>query len=92
MYFDTVRCTSCQNQIDPDRIPTNGEGVPFCPSCKTPLDLKSLFGLKDSFLEEDEDRVTFDDLVPGFGQPKATPRGAPTGFEGLEGLVPTKKR
>jgi NAD-dependent SIR2 family protein deacetylase len=91
MYFDTVRCTSCQNQIDPDRIPTNNEGVPFCPSCKTPLDLKSLFGLKDSFLEEDEENVTFDDLVPGFGQPKPGPRGRPQADD-LEGLVPYKKR
>ncbi len=63
-YFDHVRCSACKAMLDPESIAQRpGQGM-SCPRCGAPLSLTDLFGLKDAFQEEDQEEVSFDDLVP----------------------------
>ena len=81
MYFDHVRCPSCNVQFNPERISSRGDAM-SCPSCGAQLSLKSLFGLAAHLTEEDETNVTLDDLVPGLHAhttPPAKPRARQEG-------------
>jgi hypothetical protein len=64
-----------------------------CPECKSQLQLKSLFGLKDAFEEmEDEERMTIDDLGLG-GVSTTPPKGAkPSGHPQLTALDVLKEK
>lgn len=91
MYFDHVRCPSCGASFDPERVEMR-EGVMSCPSCKSQLGLKSLFGLRDAFEEMEEEKMTIDDLVPG-GSANRTPEGAkPSGHPQLTALDVLKEK
>ncbi|MBW2258200.1 MAG: hypothetical protein JRI25_26865, partial [Deltaproteobacteria bacterium] len=63
-YFDHVRCSSCGTSFDPEQI---GGGVRqlSCPHCGAMLAVADLFGLKDQWLEEEEEVLTLEDAVPG---------------------------
>lgn len=75
-YFDHARCISCGAQFDPETVVPREDGF-ACPACGAQLALKSLFGLKAAFDEDEAPVMTLDDAVPGFGAPPASPgRGA----------------
>ena len=67
-YFDHARCTSCGAQFDPETVVPREDGF-ACPACGSQLALKSLFGLKAAFDEDEAPAMTLDDAVPGFGPP-----------------------
>lgn len=92
MYFDHVRCPSCNASFDPESVTVN-EGAMSCPNCKSQLQLKSLFGLRDAFEEMDEeDRMTIDDLGLGTAS-TAPPKGAkPSGHPQLTALDVLKEK
>ena len=87
-YFDHVKCPSCKAQIDPERLEVS-QGRAACPRCGAAISLKNLFGLKDSFSEEDAEDLSLDDLMPGRAKAAGPKRSADPG---LEGLVPWKKK
>lgn len=87
-YFDHVKCPACKAQIDPERLEVV-QGRAACPRCGAGISLKNLFGLRDSFSEEDAEDLSLDDLMPGKGTAKG---GKPPPDPGLEGLVPWKRR
>ena len=65
-YFDHVRCPSCAAHINPEQLEVL-DGVAVCPSCKSQIGIRDMFGLRDAFEEEDGPQMTIDDLVPGGG-------------------------
>ncbi|MCB9687086.1 MAG: hypothetical protein H6738_16960 [Alphaproteobacteria bacterium] len=77
-YFDHVRCNSCKAMLDPESLGGRpGEGL-TCPRCGAPLALTDLFGLKDSFAEEDEQEMSFEDLVSVQAGPAARGPSGPS--------------
>lgn len=92
MYFDHARCPSCGASFNPESVQVH-EGVMSCPSCKSQLQLKSLFGLADAFEEMEGERMTIDDLVPGGGSSNRTPPdAAPSGHPQLTALDVLKEK
>lgn len=77
-YFDHVGCHTCGAQFDPNRVEAvNGRMA--CPYCKAELGVTDLFGIKASFLEDDQPNRTLEDLVPGEGGHFDDPWGQPAG-------------
>jgi hypothetical protein len=74
-YFDHVRCSSCGTSFDPEQI---GGGVRqlSCPHCGAMLQVADLFGLKDQWLEEEEEHLTLEDAVPGHKREEGPEEGS----------------
>ena len=62
-YFDTVRCSSCNAQLDPESL--GGRRGLVCPSCGSELKPADLFNLSDAFVGVDDDQpdLGLDDLM-----------------------------
>ncbi len=79
-YFDHVQCPSCGTRMAPEQlIPGRGQ-MPACPSCRSPLNLTDLFGVRDAFVGLDDDMGndhTLDDLVGGELYDSRYPDGRP---------------
>jgi len=84
-YFDHVRCPSCNAHIDPERLDVR-EGVAVCPSCKSQIGLKDMFGLSAAFDEDDDDDMGIDDLVPGAS------KGRRPGYDPTASVAPAPPR
>ena len=75
-YFDHARCPQCGTAFDPEKVQSRG-GELACPACGASLALASLFGLKDSFLEEEQPDLTLEDAVPEATEPTREDPGTP---------------
>lgn len=66
-YFDHVQCHACGAKMQPEQLaPGRGGEAPACPYCNATLNLKDLFGVKDSFVglhDEEGNDHTLDDLL-----------------------------
>jgi hypothetical protein len=71
-YFDHVRCSACKAMIDPEQVASRpGQGI-SCPRCGAPLSMGDLFGLKDAFLEEEQEELSLDDAIGKMKAPTAS--------------------
>lgn len=68
MPFDHAKCPNpqCAAVLDPERLKAGPKG-PVCPRCDTALRMEDIFGVMDSWAEEDQENLSLDDAVPGFG-------------------------
>ena len=64
-YFDHVECPNCGAKFHPESIVSRPAVGMACPQCAGPLEMKSLFGIADPFVEGgDEKSWSLDDLSP----------------------------
>ena len=65
-YFDTIRCSSCNGTINPEAM--GGRMGWACTHCGATRSPKDLFGLKDAFLDPDDEQpnLSLEDLVGGW--------------------------
>jgi hypothetical protein len=64
-YFDHVQCPNCGAKFHPESIVSRPAVGMACPQCAGPLEMKSLFGVADPFVEGgDEQTWSLDDLSP----------------------------
>ena len=94
-YFDHVECPNCGAKFHPESIVSRPAVGMACPQCAGPLEMKSLFGIADPFVEGgDQQTWSLDDLSP---ESKERPGWTgPGGFapDPLKGQLPlgAKKR
>ena len=88
MPFDHALCPGCQAMLDPERLNAGPRG-PVCPKCQTPLSLVDLFGVADAFSEEEGEKLSLDDLVPGS---RPAPKTNPSTTLSLDALIPGRRR
>lgn len=64
-YFDHVECPNCGAKFHPESIVSRPAVGMACPHCAGPLEMKSLFGIADPFVEGgDKQTWSLDDLSP----------------------------